>query len=294
MSTIKLYIILTGLSVLLFTLLQPNGYSQGTDIRAGEQKHLYLGFNFSPAQNSLIYNDINDSIADIKSTKKNSLSGELEIGYQFSKYFGFSTGIGLRTYSGSIALPMYSNSYNTTDSEGDNYLRKIKGSNINEVQKISTLNIPVKISLQLPLNKKSGLFLQTGVNFLLSVNNKYSSTGTFSYSGYYPLFDVIISDVDHENFKSEQQIDVNGKLEVKSFIPEWNSSAGFYYSVSNKIQISLGFFYGRILSNISSTSTVNSFQLSSDPNQMNSMMDGSSNVTAQAMGLKLGIRYYLK
>jgi hypothetical protein len=281
-------------SVLLLLILAVNVYSQGVDIRSGELKHTYIGLNLNPSQTSFLYKTTSDSISDIKSTKKNSIYGEFEIGYRFSRYLGFSTGLGFGSYSNALSLPSYSNSYKTTDSEGDSYQRTIRGSNIMEIQNITYIKIPVMGTVQIPFTEKIGLYIQTGVNFLISVKNKYNSSGTFSYSGYYSLFDVTITAVDHENFMNGQKADVSGKLNVKSFIPEWNSSAGFNYTVSDKIQISLGVTYSKILSDISLSSSVDSFQLSSDPNQMKSLMEGSSNVTAQSMGLKLGIRYYLK
>lgn len=294
MRLINVNIKIVVIIVLFFFIVSLKGYSQGTNSMSGGHKGLYFGLNINPSQTSLLLSSTDTTISDFKLTKRNTLSGSIEIGYQFSKYLGLSTGIGLSTYVTSLKLSEYANSYDTTDSEGEGYKRLVSGRNIIETQRITYLNIPVMVNLELPLNDQLSFYLQAGINFSITLNNKYSSTGIFSYTGYYAIYDITFENIQYEELLLNQAADYNGKLKVKSFSPELITSAGFSYTTRNKIQFSLGVFYNRMLTDISGYSSSGAFRLSSIPNQMRSLMEGSTKVTGRSVGLKLSFRYYFK
>ncbi len=278
--------------VIMILCFQHDIFSQGTDIRFSNQKHFYLGFSFSPAQTSILDNG-SSSIAQVKSEKKNSFFGSFEIGYSFSRVIGISTGIGYSSYVTDLSLASYTNAYDTTDSENEQYNRRISGKDIIETQKISFLYIPLSLNLQIPFSESFGLYLQAGINFSKPMQKNYNSTGTFSYSGYYPEYNVLIEKVSYEGFLSENKNSVSGELITKSLYQELFSSAGFQFTIHNSVQISLGVFYNKLLSDLSDNPSTATFQLSSIPNQMKSMMLGSTKATAQSMGLKIVLRFYL-
>jgi hypothetical protein len=277
---------------MLLLVSQIGAYSQGTDIRIGKEKQLFLGLSLSPAQTE-IANTYTSTIALAKSNKKFAFFGTIDIGYFFSKYFEVSSGIGFSSYSTDLSLDSYTNAFDTTDSENDVYNRRISGSDIKETQKLSFINIPLSIDFQLPLTSTLGFYIQAGIDFSIPVQKSYSSSGTFSYSGYYQAYHVLIENVPYEGFLSANRNNVNGVLVTKSLCQELLTSAGFRYTVKNKFQISLGGFYNKMLSDLSDNSAANSFRLSSVPNQMKSMMQGSSKVTASSLGLKISLSFFL-
>jgi len=294
MRFINVNIKIVVIFILFFFILSLKGYSQGTNVMSGGHKGLYIGLNINPSQTSLLLSSTDTTISDFKPAKKTSLSGSIEIGYQFSKYLGLSTGIGLSTYLTSLKLSEYTNRYDTTDSEGEGYKRLVSGRNMIETQRIMYLNIPVMVNLELPLNDQFSFYLQTGINFSITLNNKYNSTGTFSYTGYYAIYDITFENIQYEKLLPNQAVDYNGELKVKSFSPELITSAGFSYTTQNKIQFSLGVFYNRMLSDISDYTYSGSFRLTSVPNQTRSLMEGSTKVSASSVGLKISLRYYFK
>jgi len=268
-------------------------FSQETDISTGKQPRMFVGISLGPSQSQII-NEGTLSVLKLHSSKENSFFGTVEFGYFFSKYIGLSSGIGFISYKTHLTLDTYQNKFNTTDSENESYERRVSGSGIKEVQNIDFLSVPFCINLRLPFNESIGFFLQTGVNMAVPIIRDYNSSGTFTYKGYYPAYNVLLENLPAYGFPSNKSIDTNGELELKPFGFNVTASAGFDFFIQKKIQIAVAVCYDKSLSNISEYSAPDKFQLSSDANQINSFMGGSSKATAQSMGLKIIFRYYLK
>ncbi len=258
---------------ILLLLFQTNVQSQSPDNKFSWQKHWFIGVSGGPAQTN-ISNDGTSVISGAVTTKEISYCLSVDAGYFFSKYFGLSTGIGLSPYITQLSLDPYSNSLDTIDSENESYERRISGNNINETQKIYFLEIPVILNFQCPFSKAIGFYLQGGINLAIHVGNNYSSSGTFSYSGYYPAYNVVLKDIPYEGFKSNVKNDVSGELKVKTLNPELIASGGFYFHNQKHFQISAGFFYKSMFSDISDYTPVESFQLSTHENQTQKLNGG--------------------
>jgi hypothetical protein len=150
------------------------------------------------------------------------------------------------------------------------------------------------INLRIPFGKKVGLFIEPGLNFAFPLSKSYNSSGTFTYKGYYPAYNILVEDLPDFGFPSNISNKANGKLELQSMNYSVIVSAGLDFIVKKKIQIGIGAFYNKSLSSISKYTSPDNFQLSSDVNKMNSMMGGSSKASPQSIGLCLSFRYYLK
>ena len=269
-------------------------YSQGTDISGRKLPMFYFGLSAGPAQ-TYILNDAVLSVSELSSGKKISYYGDLSAGVLITNYFGLSAGIGYSSYSSQLSLDSYESSFNTTDSENETYERRITADNIMELQKISFLNVPVSLNFSLPFNNnKLGIFLQTAINLSFPANSTYTSSGTFTYKGYYPAYNVLLEDLPAYGFPGNINNQSGGKLELKSMTMQALATVGLEVFVNKKIQIAAGVCYNRSLSNISDYASPDKFQLSSDTDQINSLMGGSSKATVQSMGLKIIFRYYLK
>lgn len=278
---------------ILLILLQTNIQAQSQDNKSMRQYHWYIGFSGGPAQTSISsYGTSLISGVDVK--KENSYSLSFDAGYFFSNYFGISTGIGLSPYLTQLSLDSYSNSLDTVDSENESYERRISGNNIKEDQKIYFLEIPVMLNFHYPFSKAIGFYVQGGINLAIPVSKKYSSSGTYTYTGYYPAYNVLLKDIPYEGFKSNVKTDISGELKVKTINPEIVASGGFYFRTEKQFQISVGFFYKKMLSDISDYSPATSFQLSTHENQARSLMEGSEKATASSVGITISLRYYFK
>lgn len=266
-------------------------YSQGTDISSGKKSHFFIGFNVSPGQ-STIMNNGSTAITQLKSNGKSSISAGIEAGYMFSDYIGISSGIGYSSLQSDITLASYTTNYDTVDNT-ESYKRYITGEDITEKQKISFLNIPLLVNLQIPLNSGFGFYLQSGLNFSIPLGKSYSSSGKFTYEGFYPAYNIRITGVPYEGFEQNYSTTDEGELNIKPFNLELIASGGIHVTLQEKIQFALGLSYNKLLSDISGYQTPATYKLSSKPDQMKSMMEASNGATASSVGLRISVRFLL-
>jgi len=282
-STLIIYWFITGIS-----------HGQGIDIgNTRSEGKAYLGFYIAPAQTS-INNTIPMDIGKPQEVKKISFFGTLEAGYYFSSHIGISSGIGYGSYISELTLNSYSAVINTTDGDNDNYQRHIQGTDLSENQKIGFIHVPLLINLQWLIGQRSGLEIQSGVNFNIPISKKYSSQGIFSYTGFYPEYNITFANIPYENFSNDVKNEASDNLLIKSFSPELAIAGNFFMMLQDNIRLSAGLIYNNIISNISGYQAAEDFVLSSKPSEMNSFMESSSNVTDSALGFRIGIRYYMK
>ncbi len=281
------------LGIILALLFQPELQSQKVTGKMPEKYHWFFGIKGGPAITGISI-DGTDVISGIEITRKNSFSLSAEAGYFFSKYFGISSGIGLSPYSSRFFLETYSNSLDTIDSESEEYERRISGRDIDETQKIYFLEIPLMLNLKLPFGKAVGFYVQGGINLAIPVVRNYSSSGIFTYTGYYPAYNVLLHDIPYEGFKSNVDVEKTGDLKVNTFIPELAASGGFYFRTDKQFQIAIGAFYKKMLSDISAYTLTDPFHLSTHEGQLRSLMEGSEKTTASSMGLLVSLRFFFK
>ena len=270
---------------------QYTALSQDRDSTQVNRTGLCIGFSAGPSL-TLIKNEGISSISGVSSKELNSFSGSLDIAYFFNKYFGLSSGISYNSFQTKLNLDTYQNKFNTTDSEKETYERQVFGSYLNEDQKIDFLSVPVCLNIRLPLARAIGFFLQAGVDLSVPINKEYSSNAVFTYKGYYPAYNLLLSDLPDYGFPSNKSTFTSGKLDIKPFNIFGTASAGVDYFINEKIKIALAANYCQSFSNISNYPVPGTFQLSSDVDQMKSFMEGSNKVTARSMGINLSFMYY--
>ena len=279
------------LIIILISLIFHKSYSQGTDISLSKT-HFYFGINLIPAQSEIVNKDIFNSTNLISEPNK-SINASIECGFIFSKIFGIGFGLGYSSYSSKFILNSYENTYNTIDSENDNYEMRINGSNIVENQKISSINVPLLLMFQIPFSDKFGLFINSGVNLSYPIVKDFTYTGTFSYSGYYPQYNVTLYDIPEHGFPSNVRVINNGDLGIKSLNVNLILASGFYFRTSSKTTFSIGCYYDNGISNISDYDNSN-FQLTRFSGDYNSLMSSASKVTTHAFGLQVAFKYFVK
>ena len=281
------------ISVFLVICFQNEIFSQGTNNIGTTKPGLFFGFTAGPTQSQITNKQILLR-SGFSSKNLNGYSGAAEIGYFISEYFGLSSGIGFISYKSQLNLDTYQSQYNTTDSENETYQRQVEGKNIKELQEIGSLNVPINLNFRLPFSKKFGFFLQTGVNLAIPLSKNYTSSGTFTFKGYYPAYNVLLEDLPAYGFPTNLPGASKGELELKPYSINASGFVGFDLFIKKNIQIALAAFYTQSLSNISAYSSQDKFQLSTDVNMISSLMGASSNVSVQSMGVMISLRYYLK
>lgn len=282
------------LAVFSVFIISLNSQGQGIDIENRRNGKLFFGFSLAPSISG-IRNDFGISGIKPVQTQKTTLAGKIEAGFMFSDIIGVSGGIGYNSYSGDLSLDIYSAKVSATDSDNDIYQRNIEGKDISESQKIGYISIPLLFNFDIQLNGKTGIEIQPGINLNIPVTKKYSSEGIFDYTGYYSAYKITFEDIPYEDFNNDVQVNAEDNLVLKSFTPELTISGQFYVTAAPGIRLYAGAVFNKIISDISGYgSGINNYVISAKPSEMNSLMQGSSKVTAQAIGFRLCLRYYLK
>ena len=171
---------------------------------------------------------------------------------------------------------------------------RIKGESITEKQKLSFLNIPVCLVLKIPAGTKLGFYAKAGLSFNIPIVKSYDDHGTFTYDGYYAAYPVLLQDLPAYGFPKNLSTSTSGNLEIKSFNLSLVASGGATFIVNESIQLTLGMYFNRSLGNISTYVTNSNYRLTSKPNELNSIMGGTSGAGFQGLGLSLSLRYYIR
>lgn len=257
-----------------------------------QTKGLFLGVFFGPSQTKIENSGI-PSFPSFTIGEEHTFSGSAEIGYYLSRHWGISTGIGYDSYHSNVALSSYQNKFNSFDSEKEAYEMRVIGNGINENQKISYLTIPACLNFRLPIGNSFGLFLKSGLQIGLALDKSYASTGTFSYRGYYPAYNVLLENLPAYGFVNDQNNSVKGQLAVKSIAVFALAAVGFDVFLTGKYQIAVIGCYNQSISEVSAYSSNINYQLSSAVNQINSLLGGNSKTSIHSMGISVSVRYFL-
>jgi hypothetical protein len=289
----KDYIKCITIIIALITVDQLRTFSQGTDINLGKKPGIYISAN-AGFNKSQIINEGNQSISKLLSAKGSSVSGLVSFGYVLPGGVGFSAGIGYMPYSTELTLDTYETKYNTKDSENESYERRVSGTAIKEEQSIGFLSFPICINYRIPFSEALGLFIEPGISLAVPLNKEYQSSGTFTYKGYYPAYNVLFENLPAYGFASNKSSNTTGELEIKSMVINLTASAGIEYIIKEKVRLGVGLCYTRSLSDISEYTSPQNFQLTSNEGQLNSFMGGADKVTTSSFGLNVTLRYFIK
>ena len=283
-------ILLAGICLLI---ISNETFSQGTQISTGGGQKLFIGLVLSPGQSNLNCEET-DALTGVRSDGSLGFSGQLEGGYYISNLIGVSTGIGFSSMKTSLTVVTYQSEFSDTDTDTESFEMRVTGSNISEDISLSFINIPLNLIFRISLNDKAGFYIQPGINVSLPVGNKYSGNGTFTYKGFYAAYNLLLENLPDFGFPKDNSTSSEGSAVFKSFFLNGIVNAGVYYQINDKLQLVAGAGFDRSLSTLSSSTSIENFQLSPGVDEMNSITEGLSNIRAQSIGLRVGVRYYIK
>ena len=292
--------------VFIAVCFQNETYSQDTVLNTSKQQDtvlntirirpgFFVGISWGQSQ-STVKNEGTLAISKLVSSPQNSYAGSYEFGYYFSNYFGLSSGINYISYKTKLSLDTYQNQFNTIDSENDAFEMRVTGSAINEEQSVDFIGIPLCLNLRIPISQKAGFYLKGGANLLIPLKQNYTSGGIFTYKGYYPAFNDLLENLPQFGFPTNKQVDGKGELKLKSKGLNLIASAGFDFYVKKKFQLALGVSYNNAQlksdePNNTALVSPDKFQLSPDPDHINSFTSGSRKIAAQSVGIEMTLRF---
>lgn len=120
------------------------------------------------------------------------LGGSFGLGYTwfFAKQWGIGFGAEVAAYNGDAKLDKITNSFDTTDPDGDDIIYYAQVNNYREKQRLWNLNVPVSLTFQ--TNGKHKFYTSLGFKLGVPVHAKYQSYDTeFKTHGYQKDLNVI-------------------------------------------------------------------------------------------------------
>ena len=161
---------------------------------------------------TLLKNDIPQSI----SKEGKGYVGNIQFNTAISHFFAIGLGVGYAKYSSEVSLDKYFKTVAATDTEGDSFEYRLYGTNLKEIQSVDIIEIPLVLILQNQEHKKFKTYLQLGAKAQLPLQSHFQSTsGTIETRGYYPQYNVELSNMPNHGFDIYSLTGVSGNLSTK-------------------------------------------------------------------------------
>lgn len=215
-----------------------------------------FGYNYSPvsvSSESIILNLEHDYSYSIKSSIRFNLSNILRSKSTFNSIvidgksmsplsFYLDLGYRMDVFSHQISFDNYNYSYESIDSDGADYLRRINIVSLTEQQEIETSSIETSLLLNYKY-KKFNFLVGAGIGRLNVQKSNYSSIATINYSGYYEdLFGLLIEQNGVYDFGS-YEITQKGTIDSFSDITTSSFKLNIDYELSKRLIVGLGTNY---------------------------------------------------
>lgn len=227
-----------------------------------------------------------------------SLKPGFQLGFGYMKNlrtrWGVRTGVEAGFYQSKATLnPNSQFTSNETDSENSAFEYRIRANGYREEQKVWVVSIPLMLQFH-PAFNTNGFYAQLGIRLGIPVSKKYAaSADQLVATGYYPDFNVEITDLPVHGFGTQNGWKGQGEYELK---PDWSAAAEagwkFKLSANNSLYAGLYIDYG--LNNIKKAEGEGAL-LSYQPNGLAqseakgifSLRDETGNIRLMAYGIKL-------
>lgn len=203
----------------------------------------YLEFHLGASYGSLGY-----GFTDTQNTLDGFVSGLVQL--QYAYFFHQNVGIGIGAWFTNATSTAHLGGTYTWDDEIDtdleqHYTHTSQVVEWDERQNILNLGVPISLQFQwLNDQRKAGLFASVGVAPVFAVVNSYRvMRGTVNHSGYYPIWDLTLTDM-HEfgnkDYTSEQS--AKGSLDVKPQITVF-ADLGALIPLTKQIDFFIGGYF---------------------------------------------------
>jgi len=165
--------------------------------------------------------------------------------YYLSDNWSLGTGAEFQYMEGSIFLPNVQGAYMSQDPEGEGFEFRYKADNFSENQEVYFLNIPLQI--QYESSGMTRFYAAAGVKAGLVIDSKYQSkTTSLETSGYYPQYDVELTDPEFAGFGQFDQVS-NSKSDLDlqtNFVAHIESGVKLMLENSQSLYMGLFLDYG--------------------------------------------------
>ncbi len=254
----------------------------------------------------IINGHVAPALTQLKSNKFNSaeivkpgIIVGFDMTYYFKKYKKFNAGISIGlnySYYRTQHSFNYNDSLWITDIDNDSVHLFENGNNLNEMQKTGFINIPLLIHIDYTLYPWLDLYLNAGAYYSIVISKKYNATMNYTAYGYYPKYNVVLSDTDVPDspyfYPTNKSMTYNNKLKLKNNIGI-QLAVGVKYKLTSRISLTAGFNTYLGMRDISKYNDEIPFTLVNSGQHINTLMDRNDKIKANAYGIELGIAFNL-
>jgi outer membrane protein OmpA-like peptidoglycan-associated protein len=163
--------------------------------------------------------------------------------------------------------------------------------NYTENQSILFLDIPVKLGFEYSLSPRIDVYLNLGITYGLAIQNHYNNSGLLTRTGYYPIYNALLYDIDVPGspyfYPTDKAMSGSGEFNKQNNI-SFEGALGLKYKLNQKWSVFGGL---KIMNGFQSIKSGEGMMIQNDPlnYKLNSIMNRNDKVTTQAIGAEFGI-----
>ncbi|MDD4968236.1 MAG: hypothetical protein PHT07_02285 [Paludibacter sp.] len=244
----------------------------------------YLNVNAGAGSHNLRY-----TLQDGIQSGNTGYTANIAFSHFFTSHWGVQTGIGVQSFTTTSTVNL-TESTPAIDSDGDIYIFKSDFKNWQETQQVLFFEIPLTAQFKHRFNSKIGLLATAGAKISIPVQATYKSTGgEIVTSGYYPQWNIELTDVPDQGFKTITQ-NFTGKYTLN---PAYTAivELGGIYKISERIDLYAGAYFHYGLNNILKPDTKMLYQVDGTYNGVWKSYQ-TTDIKPFSIGVKVGM--YLK
>jgi hypothetical protein len=266
-----------------------------------ESSGLNVGLNLAPGFSTVNTKEFTNEINSVYGSWDQSGGFSLFMGAEANYYlederFGFGARLNYTRYKSSFSLDSVAQQgqMSLTDIDGDEYLIRVKGDSLTESVKLNWISIPVFFKYRYVFhdNKKLGhVFVNIGPEFSFSVKKSVSTSGVYSYKGYYPDYHVVLEDIGYYGYVFDKPLESEPKSNIKSVNISLMAEVGMNMPLTDKFNVNLSLLFQKGLLNLSDKN--DSYIISRGLDDISPLMDSRNSVSTLFFGINIGIMYKL-
>ena len=206
---------------------------------------------------------------------KSSFSPSAQIMATYTLYFSkkspvaIKIGVGYASYNGYYsAVQILDTVRGLTDDDGDKYDAHYNYSDIREKLSLKYLEVPILLHIgNSYLTNGVQAWIEAGIKASFNISSSFNGEGKYSCEGYYPDWNVTLSDIDALGFVSNSDVyPTETTLELNKFVIWGIISAGMNIPLGEKVSILVGAQCGYSLLPVSTNETIENRFVAGKPN----------------------------
>ena len=225
-----------------------------------------------------------------------AFSGSFKAGYVYnlSSVFGIGTGIEFIQYKQNITLENGTYTSVMVDDTGSAFEFNQVMSGYSESQILNAFQVPLFIQYKKELNETNSFYFRIGGKLLIPSKFKFNSTAnTITTSGYYPDFNLEVTNVPSHGFGTERDFQTTNTYKTKLAYMA-STELGFDFKLKGMNSIYVGMFFDYGLSNVVDNSGSNSivtYNPSGLPNNSNGVYSFNKDIDSKPLNFGLTLGY---